>query len=162
MQMRVFILSSLFSLLLCLQSGCSIGPTLYVTADSASPKEPTDVRLMRSDNRPDMIEVTQGDYGSLDFIRQTADQMDQKKICRIKYHKLYHKNRYIVIEGGIGIHGSRYPVVLDTGASQPIFLNVSHVLENKLPIYPMEDAISDLNGHKLGLCYLPLLRSNGR
>ncbi len=156
--MRVSILCSLISSFLCLQTGCSIGPIVHVTADGTSLKEPTGVRLMRSDNRPDLMISSLREYLSLDFIWQADDRIDRNKICRIKYHEQYYKNRYIVVEGRMGLQANRYPVVLDTGASQPIFLNVSHVLDNKLPIYPIEDAVSDLNGHKLGLCNLPLLQ----
>jgi len=156
--MRVFILSCFISLLLSVQSGCSIGPALYVTEDGANLEEPADERLMRPDNKPDLMISSLRDYMSLDFIWKADAYVDQKRVCRVKYHKQYYKNRYIVVEGRIGLMGSRYPVVLDTGASHPIFLNVSHVLDNKLIIYPIDDIDSELNGHKLGLCYLPLFQ----
>ena len=63
----------------------------------------------------------------------------------------------MVVEGKIGLKGNRYPVVLDTGASQPIFLNVTHVADNKLPVFPVTYNDVDLNGYNLGLCYLSAL-----
>jgi hypothetical protein len=157
MKMRVRILISLIGLLLFLPSGCSIGPAVYMTADGINHREPSGVRLMPSGNRADLFAGSLKDYMSQDFTWQADNRMDQNEVCRIKYHKQYYKNRYIVVEGRIGRRGNRYPVVLDTGASQPIFLNMTHVLDNKLPIYCMEETDFDLNGYKLGLCELPLL-----
>jgi len=159
--MRVFVFISIISLLLFMQSGCSIGPVVHVTTDNTSLKEPDDIRLMHSDNRSDLMIGSLEDFVSFDFLWKADDQSDQNNIHRIKYHKQYYKNHYVVVEGKIGLHANRYPVVLDTGASQPIFLNISHVLDNKLPVYAMRDTISDLNGYKLGLCYLPLFQIGG-
>lgn len=156
--MRNFVLGSLISLLLSVQSGCSIGPVLYVTEDSTSVNEPTDVSLVHSNNKPSLTINSLQEFMSLDLIWKADSCIDQNDVSRVKYHKQYYKNRYIVVEGKIGLSGSRYPFVLDTGASQPVFLNVSHVLDNKLLIYPLEDIDSELNGHRLGLCYLPLLQ----
>lgn len=155
--MRVRTLISLIGLLLFLSSGCSMGPAVYVTADGVNHKEPSGVRLMRSDNKTESFDGSLKDYLSFDFTWQADNCMDQNDVFRIKYHKQYYKNHYIVVEGRIGRQGNRYPVVLDTGASQPIFLNMTHVLDNKLPIYCMEETDFDLNGYKLGLCELPLL-----
>jgi len=156
--MRNFIFSGLISVLLSLQSGCSVGPILYVTEDCTNIKEPTDVSSKRSNNKPDLMINSLQDYMSLDIAWKADAHVDQNNVCRVKYHKQYCKSRYIVVEGRIGSMGSRYPVVLDTGASQPVFLKVSHVLDNKLLIYHLEDIDSELNGHKLGLCYLPLFQ----
>ena len=156
--MRVYILNCFISLFLFLQSGCSIGPIVQAPADDTILTEPTGVRLMHSDNRSDMAISSLREYVTLDSIWQADNKMDQIKTCRIKYHNHYYKHGYIVVEGRIGFKANRYPVVLDTGASQPIFLNVSHVLDNKLRVFPMDDTVSDLNGHKLGLCELPLLQ----
>ena len=156
--MRNFIFSVLISVLLSLQSGCSVGPVLYVTEDCTNIKEPTDVSSKRSNNKPDFMISSLQDYMGLDVIWKADTRVDQNSISRIKYHKQYYKSRYIVVEGRIGLMGSQCPVVLDTGASQPVFLNVSHVLDNKLLIYHLEDIDSELNGHKLGLCHLPLFQ----
>jgi hypothetical protein len=64
----------------------------------------------------------------------------------------------MVVEGRVGDGGKRYPVVLDTGASQSIFVKDTHVLDNKLPIYPMQTNKAGLNGFSLGLCHLPELQ----
>jgi len=158
MKVRVYILGSLIGVFLFLLPGYSIGPAVYMTADGINHNEPSGMRLMCSDNRADFSLTSLKDYLSLDFIWHSDSQMDEKEVCRIKYHRLYYKNRYIVVEGRLGLQGNPYPVVLDTGASQPIFLNMIHVLDNKLPIYFMEDTNYDLNGHKLGLCELSLLQ----
>jgi hypothetical protein len=64
----------------------------------------------------------------------------------------------MVVEGKVAKTRNRYPIVLDTGASQAIFVKVTHVLDNKLPIYPMEANKVDLYGYRIGLCYLPKLQ----
>jgi len=156
--MRNFIFCVLISVFLCLYTGCSIGPVLYVTEDSTNIEEPTDDSSISSNSKPNLMINSLQDYMSLDIAWKADAHVDQNSVYRIKYHKQYYKSRYIVVEGKIGLLGSRYPVVLDTGASQPVFLNVSHVLDNKLLIYHLEDIDSELNGHKLGLCYLPLFQ----
>jgi len=74
--------------------------------------------------------------------------------CKIKYHKLNLVNRNIIIEGKLGIDEYRYPVVLDTGASQPVVLNDTVVRQNNLPELTIEDFDNNTIGHKLGLCKL--------
>jgi len=155
--MRYYIFCGFIIVLLSLQTGCSIGPVLYVTEDSTNITELPHERSIRSNKKPDLNIKSLNDFMNLDINWKADACVDQNDISRIKYHKQYYKSRYIVVEGRIGI-GSRYPVVLDTGASQPVFLNVSHVLDNKLLIYDLEETDSDLNGHKLGLCYLPLFQ----
>lgn len=155
--MRVFIFSFV-SLLFFMQSGCSIKPVVHATTDNTDLKEPGDVRLKHSENSSSLMIGSLKDFVSLDFLWKADDQPDRDKIHRVKYHNQYYKNHYVVVEGKIGLQANRYPVVLDTGASQPIFLNISHVIDNKLPVYAMKDTISDLNGYKLGLCYLPIFQ----
>lgn len=159
--MRVFVFGSLISVLLCLQSGCSVGPVVHTSSDNTKIEKSADIRLMHSDDVTDLTVDSLKDIVSLGFILKADNQMDQAEVHRVKYHKQYYKNHYVVIEGKIGTRENQYPVVLDTGASQPFFLNISHVLDNKLPVYTMENTLSDLNGYKLGLCYLPLLQIGG-
>jgi len=64
----------------------------------------------------------------------------------------------MVVEGRVENSRKRYPVVLDTGASQSIFIKDTHVLDNKLSIYPMQTNKVNLNGYNLGLCHLPKLQ----
>ncbi len=156
--MRVLVLSVLTSLFLCLQPGCSVSPIGSVAANNGSLKEPSSVRLTCSNDKSYSTQEVRKSDRIRDILLEACGRIDQKQTHRIKYHKLHSTNRYVVVEGRIGIHGSRYPVVLDTGASQPIFLNVKHVLNNKLPIYSVKDSTLDLNGHNLGLCHLPELQ----
>lgn len=54
--------------------------------------------------------------------------------CRVKYHDSHSTNQWMVAKGTInGDH--QYPVVLDTGASQPIFIDKKHVRDNNLDVY---------------------------
>ena len=159
--MRVFVFSSLIGLFLFLQPGCSTDPAVHITSDNQNHKKSADISVKHSNNVPDSSYDSLKDFVRLDFVLKADEQAAQGKVHRVKYHKQYYTNHYIVIEGKIGTRANQYPVVLDTGASQPFFLNISHVLDNKLPIYTMENAISDLNGYKLGICYLPLLQIGG-
>lgn len=156
--MRNFIFIGFIGILLSAQLGCSVGRVLYVTEDSKDVKKPINTSSASSDKKPDLTIDSLQDYMNLDIVWEADAHIDQNSVSRIKYHKKYYKSRYIVVEGRVGLRKSRYPVVLDTGASQPVFLNVSHVLDNKLLIYPLEEIEPELNGHKLGLCYLPLFQ----
>lgn len=89
----------------------------------------------------------------------TADKLIQtpQQPCRIKYHELYNLHRNIVIEGNLGSSADKHPVVLDTGASQPVVLNAALVRKNNLPIYNLENINTDFNGQQLGICQLSKL-----
>lgn len=73
---------------------------------------------------------------------------------RIKYHELNSLHRNIVVEGNLGINAHKYPVVLDTGSSQPVVLNAAFVRKNNLPICNNEISNTDFNGKILGICKL--------
>jgi hypothetical protein len=64
----------------------------------------------------------------------------------------------MVVDGSIQKGSSHYPVVLDTGASQAMFVKGVHVLDNDLSIYPMTANTTTPNGYVLGLCHLPELQ----
>lgn len=83
--------------------------------------------------------------------------LTREEPCRIKYHKLSSISHNIVIEGNMGIDGNKYPVILDTGASQPVVLNAALVRNNNLPIYDMGDINQDFNGQSPGICQLSKL-----
>lgn len=143
--MRRVIYSSILRLFLCFQAGCSM-----VAVNNQSLEYTTD--------GPYSIQVIQRRDGSRDYRWEIDSRIEQVGTCRVKYHRLYSTNRFMVVEGTIGNAGNRYPVVLDTGASQAVFVKENHVLENNLQIYPMESVKLDLNGHHLMLCHLPKLQ----
>jgi hypothetical protein len=84
-------------------------------------------------------------------------QIEQEELCRVKYHDLYNKNFYMVVEGQMGQSPKKYPVILDTGASRSVILEQSHVSAHKLPVYTQRNDIINSNGNSFGLCYLPEL-----
>jgi hypothetical protein len=155
---RTVIFSSLMGLLLCLQGGCSLYPLRYTVVNTKNLQDRTDVHLMDPNDGPYMIKITQSDSGKDGFRWAIDSWIEQQKPCRVKYHKLYAANHFMVVEGRVGNGRKKYPIILDTGASQPIFVKDIHVLDNKLPIYPV--GTSDINpeGYQLGLCHLPKLR----
>jgi hypothetical protein len=56
----------------------------------------------------------------------------------------------MVVTGTIN-NGRQYPVVLDTGASQPIFIDKKHVRDNKLDVYNLPN-IGTESSRNWGLC----------
>ncbi|MFC1781708.1 pepsin/retropepsin-like aspartic protease family protein [Planctomycetota bacterium] len=155
--MRVVLISLLCLFLCCIQSGCSSKITSSTIKNISDSNEQLSVRLMCTNIETVSTQVKEKEESNKFFKSTESHPNDQGKSCRIKYHKLYNTNRYMVVEGKIGSKGNRYPVVLDTGASQPIFLNVTHVSDNKLPVFPLTNNNADLNGYNLGLCYLSSL-----
>lgn len=151
--MRRVIFSTMLGLLLCFQAGYSM-----VAVNSKSLEDNPDVRLIDPNDGPYSIEVIQRRDGSRDYWWEIDNWIEQAETCRVKYHRLYSTSRFMVVEGKVGNAGNRYPIVLDTGASQAIFIKDNHVLDNKLPIYPMETNKLDFNGYRLGLCHLPKLQ----
>ena len=136
-------------------AGCAIHPLRYAAANSISLENRAGVRLIDPNDGPYSIEVIRRNDGSRDYLWEIDSQIKQDNPCRIKYHKMYSTKRFIVVEGRVGNAEKKYPIVLDTGASQAIFVKTTHILNNNLPIYPMETDKLDLNGYALGLCYLP-------
>ena len=80
-----------------------------------------------------------------------------KKPCRIKYHTLYSTYRNIIVEGTFGTNTEKHPVILDTGASQPVVLNAKHVRKCNLPIYGIDGVNTNSNENQPGFCQLPKL-----
>jgi hypothetical protein len=144
----------LLALGLGITAGCSVCP--HSLAESLENRE--DIYLIDPNNGPYSIEVTLRDDGRQEYSWEINSRIEQTNSCRIKYHKLYSTNRFVVVEGRIGNGGKKYPVVLDTGASQAIFVKDTHILDNKLSIYPMKTDKAGLNGYNLGLCHLPELQ----
>ena len=119
------VVKSIFAILgaLCLLAGCTTIPFRYVIVDTRNPSGGpyTDVAKL-SDTRQDVRWQIDG-------------KVEQAGMFRVKYHPLYTTKRCVVVEGSI-VSGEKkkYPVILDTGASQALFVKGIHVLENKLLI----------------------------
>jgi hypothetical protein len=153
-------------------AGCSICPLGCMAVNTESLENRADIRLIDPNDGPYSIEVTLRDDGRRDYSWEINSRIEQTQSCRVKYHRLYSTNRFMVVEGRIrlrvnaeaasaealGNGGKKYPVVLDTGASQAIFVKDTHILDNKLSIYPMQTNKAGLNGYDLGLCHLPQLQ----
>ena len=144
---------SLLSIFLCIQTGCSI----YISPEG-NLENRADIDLIDPNDGPYSIQVIRRSNGLRDYIWEIESKIEQQKASRVEYHNLYSTMRSIVVTGKVVSGNSKYPVVLDTGASQAIFVEVNHILENKLPIYPMQTGRFDFNGHRLGLCHLHKLR----
>jgi hypothetical protein len=140
-------------------AGCSINPPGSMAVNTKSLENRADIRLINPNDGPYSIKVIPRNDGGRDYSWEIDSQIEQAKPCRVKYHRLYATSHFMVVEGRVnGDGGRKYPVVLDTGASQSIFVKDTHVLDNKLPIYPMQTNKAGLNGYNLGLCHLPKLQ----
>jgi hypothetical protein len=84
-------------------------------------------------------------------------RIEQEKLCRVKFHNLYNRNFYMVVEGRVGHTSKKYPVILDTGASQSIIVEEAHISAHNLPTYSADNDIVNSSGKSFGLCYLPEL-----
>jgi len=141
-------------------AGCSIYPFGMVIVNGKSLEGRAGVRLIDPNdpnNRPRSIEIAQRDDGS-SYINSTASrEVKPKKRCRVKYHKRYYSiNHSMVVEGELA-GGKKYPVLLDTGASPPaIVVQGTHIIENKLPIYPLSANKNGPPGWRY--CHLPELQ----
>ena len=140
-KVRKVMLWNLSVIFLCFSCGCSGFPFGYTIVNSTGQLEKkADIRLIGQPT-DDRMHLTEADR------RQSPS--------RVAYHPSYSQNRWMVVEGQLG-NGKKYPVVLDTGASPPIFVNDIHIIENKLPIHPFKDDSGNSTGW--GMCCLPELR----
>jgi len=139
-------LSVIILMVLCLLAGCTTSPFQYAIVDT-----------------PNLSNGSNTEIANISDIRQNLhwqidSEFEQKGTIHVKYHPSYNTKRCIVVEGSIADSKKKYPVVLDTGASQRVFVNDIHVLENKLPVYPVQTSRTDAKDYGLELCYVPQLR----
>jgi hypothetical protein len=129
-----------------LLAGCATFPFQYVIVDSPalSDKPYAEIAKISDTNK--------------NLFWQVDDKDKLPSSFRVKYHPLYNTKHCIIVEGSISNGNKKYPIVLDTGASQGLFVNDIHVLENRLLIYPLQKSKADSNAFSFGICYIPQLR----
>jgi len=130
--------------LLFLLTGCTAFPFQYIIVDTPHISAEPYTEVAMSDSRQNL-------HWQIDSKFERADTF------RVKYHPISATRRCVVVEGSISDNEKKYPVVLDTGASQGVFINDIHALENKLPIYQVQTNKAGQD-YGLGLCYIPELR----
>lgn len=149
MVMKRLIFSSLCFFFLFFSVGCSVNCSFLQHRENKA-------LLMDPNNGPYAIEVINRSDGTVDYFWSIDSRIEQAKTCRVKYHNLWNTARFMVIEGSIGQQKKTYPLILDTGASQAIFVKNKHIKDEKLPVYPIKTA--HFKGFDFGLCHLPELR----
>ena len=155
--MQKTIVNILLGQLLCLlPAGCSLFSPHYAKTNSLENR--VGIHLIDLNDGSYSVKAIQRNGGRQDFLWEIDSQIKQNKPCQIKYHSSYDTNRFMVVEGKVENTGRKYPIVLDTGASQSIFVKDSHVLDNKLPIYPLQDIKPEILNAKIGLCHLANLK----
>jgi len=145
--LRICIVLSIGGCLLIVQSGCS-QPSGYAASAGIE-----NLITSRSDQWPYSVEVVERADGTKDYFWQIDSRIEQAGRALLKYHPTYSTHHFAVVEGSIGPNGRKYPVVVDTGASQPVLVRKVHTSENNLRVYPLNSA--GPGGGKIGLCYLP-------
>ena len=139
--MKKTALSTLLSLFVFLQTGCS---THILGTIDRPISEPLAAKTPQENNTDPLWKIN--------------GQIQQQKTCRIKYHPSYFTSRFMVVEGKIGTEHNKYPIILDTGASQSVFVTDTHVIRNKLPACPTEAGKLPSNSYDWRLCFLPELQ----
>ncbi len=140
--MKKNVLCALLALLAFLQTGCSTH--FFSNINGRSVSEFTATRFAQENNADPLWKIN--------------GQIQQQRICRIKYHPTYFTSRFMVVEGKIGTEHNRYPIILDTGASQSVFVKDTHVIHNRLHVYPTETGRPPSNSYDWRLCFLPELQ----
>jgi predicted aspartyl protease len=144
----ICIVLGLGGFLLILQGGCA-QPAGYATSTG------NDELISKSVDWPYSIEVIKRADGRKDYYWQIDSRIEQDTTALLKYHEMYRRYHFAVVEGSIGVGGKKYPIVIDTGASQPLIVKQIHVKENNLRVYPLKT--SGKANAETDVCYLPEL-----
>lgn len=128
-----------------IQAGCSVHPAGFAASNI----------ITKSADWPYSVEVIERPDGTKDYFWEIESHIEQGDYTTIQYHPMKEKYKFAVIEGSFGQDGRKYPVVLDTGASQAVLVKNVHVRQNNLQVQTFKTAV--LGGGKIGLCYLPEL-----
>ena len=146
---------TLITSLLLFLAGCSLQPIRLIKIESSSIKGRNDIPILDPNNGPYSIK-SQNHNSNKPFLSwEINESIQQDKPSKTKYQWWYHLiGKFLVTEGRIGKNWKKYPVILDTGATEEVVvINDIHVRENKLPVYPLGD-----NYGGFGMCHLPKLR----
>ena len=130
--------------LLFLLTGCTAFPLQYILVDAPHISAEPYTEVTMSDSRQNL-------HWQIDSKFEQADTF-----C-VKYHPISATKHCVVVEGCISDNEKKYPVVLDTGASQGVFVNDIHARENKLLSYPVKTNKASQD-YGLGFCHIPELR----
>jgi hypothetical protein len=140
-------------LVLYLPAGCSIHPIRTVVVNGNGLQERADIPLVKvNDGAPTAEQVGSTSWN---YSGRIHEDIQRGNRCRVKYHPSHAQYKWVVVEGKIG-NGRKYPVILDTGASSALFVNDTHIVENKLAISPSGGDDNASTGW--GTCRLPELR----
>lgn len=146
--MKRAVLNSFLALVLLWLSGCSVSPIQTVIANSRNLENSSRTFLIDANGQAGSEKSAEGNWSRIGKATNLGTN------CRVKYHHSYAKNLWMAVEGELS-NGTKYPVVLDTGASTALFVNDIHILENNLAIRPFKTDSGDLTGW--GACHLPKL-----
>lgn len=149
-------LCCLFCLILLLMLSSLPSPFGCHLLNSPDCRKKTEIAQASINNGPYSIEVIRKSDGTSEYSWDIDSRIEQAQSCRVKYHDLWRTACFTVVEGHIGNSLKSYPIILDTSASQAIFVTQSHVRQNNLSVYPVK--AGQLNGYSCWLCHLPELR----
>jgi len=141
------IISALLTVYVCILSGCTLSPSQVTIVTSNSLRENPDIRIIKPG---DEIFAAMNDT-KWQYRAETNSNFQPTANFHVKYHPSYADKRWMVIQGMLE-NGNEYPVVLDTGASQHLFVNDIHIRQNNLAIQPF--ATGSFNPVGWGRCFL--------
>jgi hypothetical protein len=137
-------------IVLCLLEGCSVQPVMTVIVTGKTLQGRADIPVI-GPNQAGYEDINNGNWNCGGRI---TDNVSPGSSSHGKFHPSYALNHWMVVEGRLD-NGNRYPVVLDTGATVALFVNDTHIIENKLAIYPLPS--DGGNFMDFGVCHLPKL-----
>lgn len=140
----------------CLLAGCSLQPMDWVPVKGENLTGRSDIPSLdpNDPNGPFVIEnkTEEGQFSNITM--KARIRLDE--ICRIKYLWPDHSiTGRMVVKGGLGSKGKKYPIVLDTGCPVTCIVTDKHVINNRLPVYHL--GTNPIYGADTGLCRLPEL-----
>lgn len=142
--MRRVILIGLLSLYLCLLTGCS-RVLVYSDILTDNPRHP----LIDPNIGPVKMKIS-GKH--MPTKMHTKPIIELSEPCRVKYCPCYVDSSPRILVIGQIPKGREYHVTIDSGSCMSMIISDRIVLENNLPIYPIE------HNQIGGICYLPFLK----
>jgi len=150
--MRQIVLSLLTGVLLVIHCGCSVRPVGLVMVNHKNFEADSGLPVMQLQATAQLRRIVRIDE---QIEPPNPNRGQGRTTYRVSYDRSHKVNGWAVVQGRLA-NGNSYPVVLDTGASPPLFVNDIHIVENNLPVRPFRTSPRDPVGR--GMCQLPELR----
>ena len=163
MNMRKLFFNCLLGLFLCLLAGCSAQIKLAglplqqtVIVKGANLERRADIRRIDPNDPNAIYAISQDDGNYVVTVREhKTPSIKLEKPSTIHCDWIYGE-KIPIIEGKVKSTGKKYPIAIDSGFSHTLYVHDLHVIENKLPILPIQSREEHSIGE--GLCHLSELQ----